>query len=347
MNDVTSGPASGQPRRRNQSTIVGPLVVVALLAAAPAVVYPVFVMKLMCYVLFAASFDLLLGYAGLLSFGHAAFLGTGAYLTAYAAQAWGLDPLLCLLVGMVAAALVGTVMGFLAIRRKGIEFAMITLALAQVVEFIAQQASFTGGEDGIHDVPRGYVFGLIDLNNVTAIYITMLVLFVVGMFVLWRTINSPFGHVLKAIRDHEDRAISLGYDVNRYKLIAFVIASVIAGLAGGMKAIVFQLATLDDASFHVSGAVILMVLLGGVGTLYGPLIGATIVVALESALATSEFPAPVITGAVFILCVLMFRRGVVGEIVNWLAERQTRTSRPRRGEAAPPTHTSDAHSIDS
>jgi branched-chain amino acid transport system permease protein len=307
-----------------RQTLVASIIVLALLIAAPAAIYPVFVMKLMCYALFAASFNLLIGYVGLLSFGHAAFLGAGGYLCAYAAKAWGLDPLSCLLVGVAVAALLGAVIGFLAIRRKGIEFSMITLALAQVVEFIAQQAPFTGGEDGIHDVPRGLLFGLINLNNGVAIYSFVFLLFVIGMIAVWRIVNSPFGHVLQAVRDHEDRAISLGYDVRRYKLTAFIISAALAGLAGGMKAMIFQLATLDDVSFHVSGAVILMVLLGGVGTFSGPLIGAALVVALESALATSEFPAPVITGAVFILCVLMFRRGIAGEIALKLAEHKDR-----------------------
>jgi len=309
--------ASGRGLRDDRTgiaTVAGALAVLACLLLAPTVVYPVFIMKLMCYTLFAAAFNLLMGYAGVLSFGHAAFLGTGAYLAAYAAQAWGLDPLMCIALGATAAGGVGAVMGYLAIRRKGIEFSMITLALAQVVEFIAQQSSFTGGEDGIHDVPRGHLLGTIDLNNGWAMYGLVLALFCLGMYLLWRTINSPFGHVLEAIRENEDRAISLGFDVRHYKLTAFVISAVIAGLAGGMKTLVFQLATLDDVSFHLSGAVILMVLLGGTGTLFGPLVGAAIVVALESALATSELPAPVVTGSVFILCVLVFRRGVVGEI---------------------------------
>jgi branched-chain amino acid transport system permease protein len=218
----------------------------------------------------------------------------------------------------------GAIIGFLAIQRKGIEFSMITLALAQVVEFIAQQAPFTGGEDGIHGVPRGHLFGFIDLNNSVAIYAFILILFAFGMAALWRTVNSPFGHVLQAIRDHEDRAVSIGYGVRRYKLTAFVISAALGGLAGGMQALIFQLATLDDVSFHLSGAVILMALLGGVGTFFGPFIGAAIVVALESVLATSEFPAPIITGAVFILCVLVFRRGIAGEIALRLADRKAR-----------------------
>jgi branched-chain amino acid transport system permease protein len=331
MKIASSNPVNSQRPSTNRGIIFGSLAVIIILLVAPVAIYPVFLMKLMCYTLFAASFNLLIGYVGLLSFGHAAFLGAGAYLTAYAAKAWGLDPLLCLLLGATVAVLLGAIVGFLAIRRKGIEFSMITLALAQIVAFIAEKAPFTGGEDGIHDVPRDHVFGLIDLNNRVAIYLFVLVLFVAGMLILWRTINSPFGHVLQAIRDHEDRAISLGYNVRGYKLAAFVIAAAIAGLAGGLKAIVFQLATLDDTSFHMSGAVILMALLGGVGTQFGPLFGAAIVVALESALATSEFPAPVITGAVFILCVLVFRRGIVGELRLWLDNRKVRGHGPDGG----------------
>ena len=315
---------SARPARPRvaRSTIAGAVVAIVLLASAPLVVYPVFVMKLMCYAIFAAAFNLLIGYVGLLSFGHAAFLGTGAYLFAHAAKHWGLEPMLALLLATAVAAGLGGAIGFLAIRRKGIEFAMITLALAQMVDFIAQQAPFTGGENGIQDVPRGHLLGLVDLNAGPAIYGFVLVLFVLAMFALWRTVNSPFGHVLQAIREHEDRAVSLGYDVARYKLAAFVISAAAAGLAGGMKALVYQLATLDNTSFHMSGEVILITLLGGVGTLYGPLVGAAIVVALESALATSEMPAPVFTGLVFIACVLVFRRGVVGEGAALLARRR-------------------------
>lgn len=328
MSSASPGASQAGIRRVHRATLAGSAVAILLLLAAPLVVYPVFVMKLMCYALFAATFNLLIGYVGVMSFGHAAFLGAGAYLTAHAAKAWGFDPLASLLVGIGAAALVGVAIGFLAIRRKGIEFAMITLALAQVVDFIAQKASFTGGENGIQDVPRGRLFGFIDLNAPTAIYGLILVLFVLGMYVLWRTVNSPFGHVMQAIRDHEDRAISLGYDVARYKLTAFVISAAVAGLAGGMKSLVFQLATLEDVSFHMSGEVILIALLGGVGTFFGPLVGAAIVVSLESALATSEFPAPVLTGAVFIVCVLVFRRGVVGEIAARLAGRRDKNAMP-------------------
>ena len=319
---------SATGNRVDSATIIGSVVVIALLIVAPLVVYPVFVMKLMCYALFAAAFNLLMGYGGALSFGHAAFLGTGAYFAAHASKAWGLDPVLSIIFAVVVAGLVGAVVGFLAIRRKGIEFSMITLAMGQLIAYIAQQAPFTGGEDGIQDVPRGVLFGLIDLNGVTAIYGFVLVLFIVGMFAIWRTINSPFGHVLQAIRAHEERATSLGYDVARYKLIGFVISALIAGLAGGMKAIAFQIATLDDIGFHLSGEVILIALLGGVGTFFGPLVGAAIVVMLESFLATSDLPARVLIGAVFIVCVLVFRRGVVGEIAAYFRTRADRQRQP-------------------
>jgi branched-chain amino acid transport system permease protein len=288
---------------------------IVLLLLAPLVVYPVFLMKFMCFTLFAATFSLLMGHVGLLSFGHAAFFGTGAYLTAHAAKAWGLDPLLCILLSTAAAALIGLVIGFLAIRRKGIYFSMITLALSQLVAFVALQAPFTGGEDGLQAVPRGVVLGLFDLSKPASMYGFVFVITLVGMIALWRTVNSPFGHVLQAIREHEPRAISLGYDVARYKLIAFVISAALAGTAGGLNALVFQLATLGDIGFELSGEVVLMALLGGVGTLFGPMVGAAIVILLQSYLATSSLPAPVLIGCVFMVCVMMFRRGIVGELM--------------------------------
>lgn len=293
---------------------VAVVVAIILVLAAPLVVYPVFVMKFMCFALFAATFNLLMGYVGLLSFGHAAFFGTGAYLTAHAAKVWGLDPLLCVALSMASAGLLGLVIGFLAIRRKGIYFSMITLAMAQMVAFVATQAPFTHGEDGIQGVPRGAVFGLLDLSHPVAIYGFVFVICALGLYALWRTVNSPFGHVLQAISEHESRAISLGYDVARYKLIAFSISAALAGTAGGLNALVFQLATLGDVGFELSGEVVLMVLLGGAGTFFGPVVGAAIVIVLQSWLATSQLPVPVLIGAVFIACVLLFRRGVVGEL---------------------------------
>ena len=284
-----------------------------LLLLAPFVIYPIFLMKLLCFALFACAFNLLLGYTGLLSFGHATFFGGAAYFTAFTVKSWGFPPELGILTGVVGAAVLGLVMGFFAIRRQGIYFAMITLALAQMFYFFCVQAPFTQGEDGIQAVPRGMLFGFIDLNGSLTMYYVTLAVFVIGVLVIWRFINSPFGMILKAIRENEQRAVSLGYSVARYKLGAFVMSAALAGLAGAVKALVFQFATLTDVAWQMSGEVILMTLLGGIGTLIGPLFGAGFVVALENYLATSEFPVTIITGIVFMICVLLFRRGVVGE----------------------------------
>lgn len=270
-------------------------------------------MKLLCFALFACAFNLLLGYTGLLSFGHATFFGGAAYFTAYTVKAWGLPPELGILIGVVGAAFLGLVMGFFAIRRQGIYFAMITLALSQMFFFFCLQAKFTEGEDGIQSVPRGHLFGFIDLNSSTNMYYFVLAVFIIGVLIIWRFINSPFGMILKSIRENEQRAISLGYSVARYKLGAFVMSAALAGLAGAVKSIVFQFATLTDVAWQMSGEVILMTLLGGIGTLIGPLFGAALVVALENYLATSEFPVTIITGIVFMVCVLIFRRGIIGE----------------------------------
>ncbi|MGV1790457.1 branched-chain amino acid ABC transporter permease [Rhizobium lusitanum] len=280
---------------------------------APFFVYPIFVMKVLCFALFACAFNLLLGYAGLLSFGHATFFGGAAYFTAYAVKEWGLPPELGILIGVAGAALLGLVMGFVAIRRQGIYFAMITLALSYMFYFFCLQAEFTHGEDGIQSVPRGYLFGVLDLNNSFNMYYFVLAVFLIGVLIIWRFINSPFGMILKSIRENEQRAISLGYSVARYKLGAFVMSAALAGLAGAVKALVFQFATLTDVAWQMSGEVILMTLLGGIGTLIGPLFGAGFVATLENYLATSEFPVTIITGIVFMVCVLLFRRGVVGE----------------------------------
>lgn len=284
-----------------------------LLLLAPFFFYPIFLMKLLCFALFACAFNLLLGYTGLLSFGHATFFGGAAYFTAYTVKAWGLPPELGILVGVVGAAFLGLVMGFFAIRRQGIYFAMITLALSQMFFFFCLQAKFTEGEDGIQSVPRGHLFGFIDLNSSTNMYYFVLAVFIIGVLIIWRFINSPFGMILKSIRENEQRAISLGYSVARYKLGAFVMSAALAGLAGAVKSIVFQFATLTDVAWQMSGEVILMTLLGGIGTLIGPLFGAGLVVALENYLATSEFPVTIITGIVFMVCVLIFRRGIIGE----------------------------------
>ncbi|ASG19842.1 branched-chain amino acid ABC transporter permease [Nitrospirillum viridazoti] len=290
------------------------LVALALLLAAPWVVYPAFLMKALCFALFAAAFNLLLGYAGLLSFGHAAFFGGAAYVTAHAAKVWGWPPELAILGGTLAAAALGLAMGALAIRRQGIYFAMTTLALAQMLFFLFLQAPFTGGEDGIQGVPQGRLLGLIDLGQPTDAYYAVLAIAALGHLALYRIVHSPFGQVLKAVRDNEARARSLGYEVDRYKLTAFVLSATLAGLAGGTKALVFQIATLTDVQWQMSGEVVLMTLLGGIGTVAGPAVGAFLSVGLESALATSGLPVPAVIGAVFIACVLVFRRGLVGEI---------------------------------
>jgi branched-chain amino acid transport system permease protein len=284
-----------------------------LLIWAPFVLYPIFVMKVLCFALFACAFNLLLGYTGLLSFGHATFFGGAAYFTAHAVKQWGLPPELGILIGVAGASLLGLVMGALAIRRKGIYFAMITLALSYEFYFLCLRSSFTHGEDGIQSVPRGTLFGFLDLNNTLTMYYFVLAVFLIGMLIIWRFINSPFGMILKSIRENEQRAISLGYSVARYKLAAFVMSAALAGLAGSVKALVFQFATLTDVAWQMSGEVILMTLLGGIGTLIGPVFGAAFIATLENYLATSEFPVTIITGVVFMVCVLLFRRGVIGE----------------------------------
>ena len=288
---------------------------VALLAAAPFFFYPIFLMKILCFALFAAAFNLLLGYTGLLSFGHAAFFGGAAYVTAYSVKEWGLSPELGVLLGALAAAGLGLAIGALAIRRQGIYFAMITLALSQMVFFFCLQAPFTGGEDGLQGVPRGYVFGIIDLSQPLAMYFFVLGTFLLALFAIHRIVHSPFGTILRSIRENEQRAISLGYSVGAYKLSAFVMSAALAGVAGGLKAIVFQFATLTDVTWQMSGEVILMTLLGGIGTMLGPVVGAGLVVAIQNSLATSAFPVTVITGVIFMVCVLLFRRGLVGELL--------------------------------
>jgi branched-chain amino acid transport system permease protein len=292
---------------------------IAALIAAPFVIYPVFVMKMLCFALFACAFNLLLGYTGLLSFGHAAFFGGAAYFCAYAVKAWGWPPEAGILLGTVGAAGLGLVMGFLAIRRQGIYFSMITLALAQMFYFFCVQAPFTEGEDGIQGVARGKLFGFIDLNVTMNMYFFVLAIFLIGVFAIWRIVNSPFGMILRSISENENRAISLGYSVGRYKLAAFVMSAALAGLAGATKAIVFQFATLTDVTWQMSGEVILMTLLGGIGTMAGPVVGAGLVVGLENTLATSGFPVTIATGLIFMVCVLIFRRGIVGEVyARWL-----------------------------
>ena len=282
--------------------------------AAPFLVYPVFAMKILCLALFACAFNLLLGYTGLLSFGHAAFLGAAGYVTGHTVKVLGLQPELGILAGTATAAALGYVFGSLAIRRSGIYFAMITLALAQMVYFMSLQMPFTGGEDGLQGVPRGKLFGMIDLRQPLYMYYFVFAIFLAGFWVIYRTIHSPFGQVLKAIRENEPRAISLGYDVEKYKLTAFVISAALSGLAGSTKTLVFQLASLTDVHWHTSGEVVLMTLLGGLGTVFGPVIGAIVVVSLQNYGANIGEFVTVITGTIFVICVLAFRRGIVGEL---------------------------------
>ncbi|MFN9571782.1 MAG: branched-chain amino acid ABC transporter permease [Betaproteobacteria bacterium] len=293
------------------------IVFVAMLAfflVAPTVIYPVFLMKVMCFALFACAFNLLIGYVGLLSFGHAMFFGLASYVAAHGAKVWGLTPELAVLAGTACAGALGLAVGALAIRRQGIYFAMITLALSQMVFFFCLQAPFTGGEDGIQAVPRGRLFGLIDLSSTWAMYAFVCAIFFGGFLSIYRIVHSPFGQVLKAIRENESRAVSLGYDVDRYKLLAFVLSAALAGLAGATKAIVFQLASLTDVHWTMSGEVVLMTLLGGLGTIFGPVIGAAVIITMQNYLAQLGAWVTVAQGVIFVICVLAFRRGIVGEI---------------------------------
>jgi ABC-type branched-chain amino acid transport system, permease component len=309
--------------RRQPWVMLAIAAMAALLAVAPFVgIYPVFLMKALCFALFACAFNLLIGFGGLLSFGHAMFLGTAGYVCAHAAKVWGWPPEAAILAGTGAAATLGLVTGLLAIRRQGIYFAMITLALAQMMYFFCLQAPFTHGEDGIQAVPRGKLFGLLDLSNTLTMYYFVLIVFIAAFALIYRVIHSPFGQVLKAIRENEPRAISLGYDAERYKLLAFVLSATLAGLAGATKAIVFQLASLTDVHWTMSGEVVLMTLLGGMGTVFGPVVGAFIIIGLENYLASFGEWVTVITGGIFVVCVLAFRRGVVGEIMAWWSQRK-------------------------
>ncbi|MDE2285105.1 MAG: branched-chain amino acid ABC transporter permease [Hyphomicrobiales bacterium] len=305
-------------RKPGRSLAVAFAVMVALFAIGPFVTYPVFLMNALCFSLFACAFNLLIGYVGLASFGHALFFGWASYVTAFTAKSWGVSPELAIVAGMAAAAVLGVVVGSLAIRRQGIYFAMITLALSQMMYFFALQAKFTGGEDGIQGVPRGRLFGMFDLSDEMTMYAFVVVVVLAGFLLIYRIINSPFGEVLKAIRENEQRAVSLGYAVDRYKLVAFVLSATLSGLAGSLKALVFQLASLTDVHWTMSGDVLLMTLLGGLGTVFGPVVGAFVVVAMQTYLAPFGQWVLVIQGAVFVICVLAFRRGIVGEIARLL-----------------------------
>jgi branched-chain amino acid transport system permease protein len=297
---------------------IGFVLMAGFLIIAPTFIYPIFMMKVMCFALFACAFNLLIGFGGLLSFGHAMFLGSAGYVSAHAAKVWGLPPELAILFGTLCAGVLGVVAGALAIRRQGIYFAMITLALAQMVFFFALQAPFTGGEDGIQAVPRGRLFGVIDLNEPLAMYFFVLAIFLGGFLLIYRVVHSPFGQVLKAIRENESRAISLGYDTDRYKFAAFLLSATLAGLAGATKSIVFQLASLTDVHWTMSGEVVLMTLLGGLGTIFGPVVGAAIIITMQNYLAQLGAWVTVVQGAIFVICVLAFRRGIIGELGHWL-----------------------------
>ena len=308
------------------------LALVALLAlalVAPFGLYPIFLMKALCFALFACAFNLLLGYGGLLSFGHAAFFGGAAYIAAHVVKVLGWPPELGLIAGTAVAAVMGLVIGWLAIRRQGIYFAMVTLALAQMIYFVALEAKFTHGEDGIQAVPRGKFLGFLDLSDTNTMYYFVLAIFVAAFWLIYRTIHSPFGQVLKAIRENEPRAISLGYRVDHYKLLAFTLSAALAGLAGSMKALVFQLASLTDVDWRMSGQVVLMTLVGGVGTVFGPLVGAFILVTMENYLAQFGSWVTVIQGLIFVVCVLTFRKGIVGEISELV--RRAKGERARGG----------------
>jgi branched-chain amino acid transport system permease protein len=317
--------------RTNHDVTVGLALLVALLVA-PALVYPVFLMKVLCFALFACAFNLLLGYVGLLSFGHAMFFGFAAYVAGHTVKVWGWPTELGVLAATGVALGMGLVVGLIAIRRQGIYFAMVTLALAQMVFFFCVQAEFTGGEDGIQAIPRRPLFaGLLDIGNDLTLYYVVLAVFVFGFLVIYRTINSPFGQVLKAIRENEPRAISLGYRVDHYKLLAFVISATLSGLAGATKAIVFQLASLTDVTWQMSGEVVLMTLLGGMGTVLGPAVGAGIIITMQNYLTGLGEWVLVIQGAIFVITVLLFRRGVVGEIMALMRRTRAKSSPAREG----------------
>lgn len=304
-------------RHSKTSYIAAFVVIVALLAIAPFVAYPVFVMKVLCFALFALAFNLLFGFGGMLSFGHAAYFGMASYVSAYTAKYWGVTPEISILAGVFVAAVLGLIIGGLAIRSKGIYFSMVTLAFAQMIYFFSLQVpSFTGGEDGIQTVPRRALFGLIDISNDRAIYVLVCAVFLLGLFIIYRTIHSPFGQVLKCIRENESRALSLGYNVPRYKLLVFVLSASLAGMAGATKALVFQLASLTDVHWAMSGEVVLMAILGGIGTIFGPILGASVIVGMQNYLASMGAWVMVIQGCVFVVCVLVFREGILGLVAR-------------------------------
>jgi branched-chain amino acid transport system permease protein len=314
---TTTAHQDAQPRRAIGDELAVFIVMAILLVVVPLTsIYPYFVMQALCFALFACAFNLFLGYSGLLSFGHAMFLGTAGYVCGHAAKVWGFSPELAILTGTAASAVLGLLSGIVAIRRQGIYFAMITLGLAQLMYFFYLQAKFTHGEDGIQGIPQGMLFGFLDLSKPMTLYYVVVAVFLLAFLLIWRIINSPFGEVLKSIRENEQRAISLGYKVDRYKLMAFVLSATLSGLAGAVKVIVAQNASLTDVHWSMSGEVVLMVLLGGLGTIYGPVVGAFLVIAMQQYLAGAGQWVVVIQGVIFVVCVMTFRRGIVGEIAH-------------------------------
>lgn len=332
---------TGRPERQTVGFMnkkIGYGLFLAAALVAPFFFYPVFLMKMLCFALFASAFNLVFGYAGLLSFGHAAFFGSAGYIAGHALKEWGVPPEIGLVAGTLAGAAIGWVMGVLAIRRQGIYFTMITMAIAQFIYFLCLQFPFTGGEDGLQGVPRGKMFGFIDISNDLTLYFVVLAIFVAGIALIVRTVHSPFGQVLKAVKENEPRAISLGYDVNKYKLLAFVISAALAGLAGSTKTLMLGFATLSDVHWSLSGLIVLMTLVGGLGTIAGPIVGAFVIVILESKLGDiGTFLANVTTiewfrslgesvniviGVIFIVCVLAFRRGIVGEFMAYFSRKR-------------------------
>ena len=317
MTAMTDDSIPVTPRAMRDEMIAFGIMTALLLIVPLTGIYPFFVMQALCFALLACAFNLLIGYGGLLSFGHAMFLGTAGYVSAHALKVWGLAPELGILAGTAAAAGLGVITGLVAIRRQGIYFAMITLALSQLLYFIYLQAPFTHGEDGIQGVPQGYLFGVFNLANSTVLYYVILAGFLFGFLVIFRTINSPFGEVLKAIRENEPRAISLGYKTDQYKLLAYILSGTLAGLAGALKVFVAQNASLTDVEVGMSGLIVLMTLVGGLGTVFGPVVGAFIIVAMQQYLSGLGQWVTVIQGTVFVVCVLTFRRGVIGEIAHY------------------------------
>ena len=303
---------------RTSDEMIAFVIMTGLLVIVPLTgIYPYFVMQALCFALFACAFNLLIGYGGLLSFGHAMFLGTAGYVTAHALKVWGVSPEIGIILGVAASAALSVVTGLIAIRRQGIYFAMITLALSQLLFFIYLQTPFTHGEDGIQGIPQGMMFGLFDLSKPTTLYYVVLTIFLLGFLLIYRAVNSPFGEVLKSIRENEQRAISLGYKTDQYKLLAFILSGTLAGLAGAVKVFVAQNASLTDVHWTMSGEVVLMTLVGGLGTVFGPVVGAFVIIAMQQYLAGFGQWVTVIQGAIFVICVLTFRRGIIGEIAHF------------------------------